>query len=59
MVEALQDAGFKQEDIADYCGCGQGLVSDLKHGRRGKRLSFEIGSRLTAMWKKHCKNKTA
>lgn len=57
MVEDLQEAGLKQEEIAEYCGCGQGLISDLKHERRGKRLSFEIGSRLTALWKKQCKKR--
>jgi hypothetical protein len=34
-IKALLEAGQKQNAIAEIVGCSQGMVSHVKHGRRG------------------------
>lgn len=48
-IRFLQSAGLTQQVIADRCGTGQGLISDLATGRRGKRISYEIGTAINAL----------
>ena len=46
LIKDLIDSGLTQAEIAERVGCRQGYVSDVLNGRRGKSLSYEIGSRL-------------
>lgn len=49
LIEDLLKTGMTQNEIAVLVGCRQGYVSDVLNGRRGKSLSYEIGSRLIAL----------
>lgn len=49
IIDSLMRSGMTQHQIAASCGISQAHVSDLMNGRRGKRLSFEIGERLRAL----------
>lgn len=44
------EAGMTQGQIAEEIGASQPHVSDLASGKRGKRLGFEIGQRLVALY---------
>lgn len=44
------EAGMTQGQIAEEIGSSQSHVSDLASGKRGKRLGFEIGQRLVALY---------
>ena len=50
MVIDLENIGMTQVEIAKITGSSQGMISDIKHGRRGKRLGHEIGVQLAALW---------
>ncbi len=44
--EILESGQFTQVSLGERLQCSQALVSALLNGKRGKRLSFELGSRL-------------
>lgn len=52
IIDDLQKAGFSQKEIANYCHCSQGAISQIKtkfsnHGVNiNKTVSFELGNRL-------------
>jgi transcriptional regulator with XRE-family HTH domain len=50
IITDLEDSGLTQNEIAKLAGCSQGHVSDLKTGRRGKRLSHEVATALMQLW---------
>lgn len=50
-IRALQAAGMTQMEIAGALGCSQTHVSDLSRGKRGKRLSYALHSRLVELWR--------
>lgn len=54
MIIDLEKSGLKQVEIGRLSGCSQGQVSDLKLGRRGERLSYEIGDNLKKLWQERC-----
>jgi transcriptional regulator with XRE-family HTH domain len=54
MIYDLEESGLTQTQIADRIGSSQGYVSDLKTGRRGKRISLETGQKLQDLWKSRC-----
>ena len=49
LVAELIDSGLTQTGVAEKAECSQNLISDLLHGKRGKRLTYEIGVRLVAL----------
>lgn len=51
-IKQLTAAGFSQYEIAVFAGCTQAQINALLHGRRGKRLSFDIAQNLVAMSEK-------
>ena len=54
MIVDLRKAKLTQAQIAVEIGCSQNYVSDLERGICGKRLSYEFGENLKALWEKHC-----
>lgn len=49
IIQRIEAQGKTQSDIANEIGTSQGHVSDLRSGRRGKRIGFSIGRNLLAM----------
>lgn len=49
-ISDLEEQGLTQEQIGRLIDCSQSYVSELKTGRRGKRLDYKIGSRLMELW---------
>lgn len=58
MVKALERSGLTQTEIAEITGCSQGHISDIKTGRRGKGLRYEIGKKLESLWQEQCEKQT-
>jgi len=56
IIQELLMAGLTQGQIAERVQVTQTHISDLLHEKRGKRLGFEIGSRLIALHKEVCVN---
>ncbi|MDV7397456.1 helix-turn-helix transcriptional regulator, partial [Arthrospira platensis SPKY1] len=54
IITSLVRSGMTQVQIAEAAGISQAHVSDLMNGRRGKRVSFDIGRRLEALHAKRC-----
>lgn len=54
LIRDLEESGLTQTEIGQLSGCSQSMVSDLKTGNRGKRLGFEIGTRLRKLWEERC-----
>lgn len=50
VIADLEESGLKQEEIAEKVGCSQSHISDLKTGRRGKRMGFQLGEALKSLW---------
>lgn len=51
----LQDAGYSQYQIAKYCGCSQGLISQIKtkkYTKDGKQqtVSYAMGVALLSLY---------
>ena len=59
VITDLERAGMTQTAIGERVGCSQGQISDLKSGRRGKRLDFVIGTKLQELWKETCDSASA
>jgi len=55
IITDLRKQGLTQTQIANEINCSQNYVSDLERGVCGKRLSYELGNKLEALWKKNCK----
>ena len=51
LIESLTAAGWKQQQIADRCGCVQSAISELATGKV-KNPRFTIGQALIAMGKR-------
>lgn len=49
IIKTIIDKGFTQAEIADFCKCRQSSIGMLATGARGKRVSYEIGSKLLKM----------
>ena len=54
IVRQLEGAGLKQVEIADACGCRQPTIAELKSRRRGKRVNYDIGTKLVDLWRAKC-----
>ena len=55
IIQDLQQTGLTQNEIAKYCNCSQGLISQIKNKqvtakRSRKTLSFEIGDALLKLY---------
>lgn len=59
VINDLEASGLTQVEIGQLSGCSQSQVSDLKTGRRGKRLGFDVGTNLNRLWKERCGDKAA
>lgn len=57
VISDLEASGLTQVEIGQLSGCSQSQVSDLKTGRRGKRLGFDVGTSLSRLWKERCEAK--
>ena len=53
MIADLRKQGLTQTQIAAEIKCSQNYVSDLERGVCGKRLSYDLGKNLEALWKVH------
>lgn len=42
IIQELQDAGYSQKQIAESCGCTQGLISQIKN-KQIKNASYSVG----------------
>ncbi|WP_041702826.1 hypothetical protein [Pseudogulbenkiania sp. NH8B] len=58
LIAELLKAGMTQKQIADEVGCTQPCIAGLATGRRGKQVSYDIGSKLVALSErmKHAKS---
>ena len=34
IIQSIQDAGYSQKQIAEKCGCSQGLISQIKNKQK-------------------------
>jgi hypothetical protein len=52
IIEDLQKAGYSQKQIAQYCNCSQGAISQIKSKfsqkctGNNKTVSFDLGNKL-------------
>lgn len=46
LITEIQAAGWSQGQIAKYCGCTQGFISQIKN-KKLQRVSYEIGKNLS------------
>ncbi|MEN7429181.1 hypothetical protein VA599_00400 [Chromobacterium sp. TRC.1.1.SA] len=53
IISSLVKAGVTRETIAKEAGCSLSLINALAQGKRGKRLSFEIGTKLLKFWSRY------
>ncbi|EGV38767.1 hypothetical protein [Neisseria weaveri] len=58
IIQDIQDAGYSQKQIADFCGCSQGFISQVKNNyyrtqntKSKKAISFETGTALLELHK--------
>jgi len=54
LINDLQDkkkGNMRQTEIAKSVSCSQNYISDLKAGKKGKRLSYEIANGLKELHK--------
>ena len=54
LIKDLQDkkkGNMTQQQIAESVPCSQNYISDLKTGKKGKRLSYEIAEGLKRLHK--------
>ncbi len=54
LIKDLQDkekGNMTQQQIAESVPCSQNYISDLKAGKKGKRLSYEIADGLKRLHK--------
>lgn len=54
LISDLEKSGLTQTEIGNLAGCSQSMVSDLKTGKRGVRLGFEIGTSIKKLWQERC-----
>lgn len=59
VIKEIQAHGITQAEIAEEIGTSQGHISDLLGGKRGKRLSYELGRKLYVMRERLAKQKEA
>ncbi|MGR2678698.1 hypothetical protein [Chromobacterium haemolyticum] len=52
IISSLVSLGVDRETIAKEAGCSLSLINALAQGKRGKRLSFEIGTKLINLQKR-------
>ena len=58
IIQDIQDAGYSQKQIAEFCGCSQGFISQVKNNyyrtqntKSKKAISFEVGTSLLELHK--------
>lgn len=51
LIETLTAKGWKQQQIAEFCGCAQSVISELATGKV-KNPRFTTGQALIAMGKR-------
>lgn len=56
LVAELSAAGLTQKQIADAAGCSQSCIAGLSSGKRGVRVSYEIGVPLVRLHKRFCRS---
>jgi hypothetical protein len=57
IINDLTSSGMIKRDIASDIGCSAALISELSSGKRGRRLSWEIGMRLNLLHERVCGKK--
>jgi hypothetical protein len=58
IISDLQQTGLTQAEIARLADCSQPLINELLSGRRGKNLSYSIGSKLINLHAERCPSGT-
>ena len=56
LIADIQESGMTQNDIACAVSCSQNYISDLKTGKKGKRVSHEIAVGILNLHKQVMKN---
>jgi len=46
MINEILATGMLQQELAKKLACGQTYISDLSNGKRGKRVSYDLGVRI-------------
>lgn len=49
VIEALEESGLTQQQIAEHCGCSQPYISQLGRGIRSGP-GFEVGTALKSLY---------
>ena len=49
LVQKIQDHALSQPEIADFCGCSQPQICRLLTKKRGKRISFDLSTKIIEM----------
>ena len=63
IIQSIQDAGYSQKQIAEKCGCSQGLISQIKNKQKKAdsksraAVSFAVGTALLELHKSIVKKK--
>ena len=55
----LLGTGLTQTQLAELVDCSQNMISDLSLGKKGERLSYKIGKKLTDLHQQRCSAPTA
>ncbi|MDR3412918.1 MAG: helix-turn-helix transcriptional regulator [Formivibrio sp.] len=53
-ISELLSTGLTQHKLASLANCSQSTIASILNGSRGKRISFDIGQRLTTLHKDRC-----
>lgn len=49
IITRAESLGLTQTDIAIECGASQSHISDLRNGKKGKRIGFDLAQALLAL----------
>lgn len=57
IITDLVGAGVSQRKIAELAHVSQAHISDLSLGKKGKRIGFDLGTRLVEIHAQYCPDK--
>ena len=53
MINEILATGMLQQELAKKLDCGQAYISDLSNGKRGKRVSYDLGVRIISLHREY------
>lgn len=53
-VADLLESGLSQRELAELVGTSQPHICDLRAGKRGKRIGYELGKRIDQLHANRC-----